>query len=170
MTRIIRPAAQKHRLVVEDNPAEQMSISELLGYDDVDRNCRHRTRRARRAAPAARPTAWSSTAPARHDRLEVLEAHGADEALSEVPVVVSPAANQRRGRCPPSPMARSIVGQGVDSPSVCSTRRRFLHRIVTVAGRKQRMLERSPGPMKTGRSYRPPGHDARNIFALSSVA
>ena len=27
---------RKRLLVVEDNPAEQLSISELLGYDDID--------------------------------------------------------------------------------------------------------------------------------------
>ena len=35
-SRNIRAPRRKRLLVVEDNPAEQLSIRELLGYDDID--------------------------------------------------------------------------------------------------------------------------------------
>ena len=52
---------RKRLLIVEDNPAEQFSIRELLGYEDIDVDCRcYRCRSARPGRPRSRSTAWCS--------------------------------------------------------------------------------------------------------------
>ena len=71
LTRIKEYAAprRKRLLVVEDNPAEQLSIRELLGYDDIDVTV------ASTGAEALKPLErrnlrlrGARSAPARHDR------------------------------------------------------------------------------------------------------
>ena len=52
---------RKRLLVVEDNPAEQLSIRELLGYDDIDVSSRrHGQRSARSDQRRVRSIAWCS--------------------------------------------------------------------------------------------------------------
>ena len=166
---------RKRLLVVEDNPAEQMSISELLGYDDVEIETADTGRGALDAL--RRQPADCVVLDLRLPDMsgfEVLEELGADETLSEVPVVVftgrelSPEEDARLHT-----MARSIVVKGVESPErLLDETALFLHRVVTeLPPEKQRMLERltTSDEDLVDRTVLLVDDDARNIFALSSV-
>jgi len=166
---------RKRLLVVEDNPAEQMSISELLGYDDVEIETAGTGREA--LAALRRQPADCVVLDLRLPDMsgfEVLEALGADESLSEVPVVVFTGRElsaEEDARL--HTMARSIVVKGVESPErLLDETALFLHRVVTeLPSEKQRMLERlnSSDEDLVGRTVLLVDDDARNIFALSSV-
>jgi CheY-like chemotaxis protein/signal transduction histidine kinase/HAMP domain-containing protein len=166
---------RKRLLVVEDNPAEQMSISELLGYDDVEIETADTGRGALDAL--RRQPADCVVLDLRLPDMsgfQVLEELGADEKLSEVPVVVftgrelSPEEDARLHT-----MARSIVVKGVESPErLLDETALFLHRVVTeLPPEKQRMLERltTSDEDLVNRTVLLVDDDARNIFALSSV-
>ncbi|MGB7658978.1 MAG: response regulator, partial [Pseudolabrys sp.] len=166
---------RKRLLVVEDNPAEQMSISELLGHDDVEIETAGTGRGA--LDTLRRQPADCVVLDLRLPDMtgfEVLEELAADERLSEVPVVVftgrelSPEEDARLHT-----MARSIVVKGVESPErLLDETALFLHRVVTdLPPEKQRMLERlnSSDEDLVDRTVLLVDDDARNIFALSSV-
>ena len=166
---------RKRLLVVEDNPAEQMSISELLGHDDVEIETAGTGRGA--LDTLRRQPADCVVLDLRLPDMtgfEVLEELAADERLSDVPVVVftgrelSPEEDARLHT-----MARSIVVKGVESPErLLDETALFLHRVVTdLPPEKQRMLERlnSSDEDLVDRTVLLVDDDARNIFALSSV-
>ncbi|WP_448203881.1 HAMP domain-containing protein [Azospirillum sp. sgz302134] len=166
---------RKRLLVVEDNPAEQLGITELLGHDDVEITVASTGAEAMEAL-RAQP----------HDcvvldlRLpdmtgfELLEQLRADETLADVPVVVftgrelSPEEDALLHS-----MARSIVVKGVESPErLLDETALFLHRVVgDLPVEKQRMLERlhSSDEDLVRQTVLLVDDDARNIFALSSV-
>ncbi len=166
---------RKRLLVVEDNPAEQMSISELLGYDDVEIETAGTGRDALDAL--RRQPADCVVLDLRLPDMtgfEVLEELSADDALSEVPVVVFTGRElsaEEDARL--HTMARSIVVKGVESPErLLDETALFLHRVVTeLPADKQRMLERltTSDEDLVGRTVLLVDDDARNIFALSSV-
>jgi CheY-like chemotaxis protein len=166
---------RKRLLVVEDNPAEQMSITELLGHDDIE-------------------IVTTSTGAAALDTLrenpcdcvvldlrlpdmtgfEVLERIREDASLSDVPVVVFTGRElSAEEDAQLHTMARSIVVKGVESPErLLDETALFLHRVTTeLPPEKQRMLERlnSSDEDLVGRTVLLVDDDARNIFALSSV-
>jgi CheY-like chemotaxis protein/signal transduction histidine kinase/HAMP domain-containing protein len=166
---------RKRLLVVEDNAAEQLSIRELLGHDDIEI-----------VAVATGAEALAALHEKNTDCMvldlrlpdmsgfEVLERIKGDPALSELPVVVftgrelSPEEDAQIHT-----MARSIVVKGVESPErLLDETSLFLHRIVTdLPPEKQRMLERlnSSDEDLVGKTALLVDDDARNIFALSSV-
>jgi CheY-like chemotaxis protein/signal transduction histidine kinase/HAMP domain-containing protein len=166
---------RKRLLVVEDDRAEQKSIAELLGHDDIE------------IVPAGTGSeALSVLRQAPCDcvvldlRLpdmtgfEVLEELRADANLSDVPVVVFTGRElSAEEDAQLHTMARSIVVKGVESPErLLDETALFLHRIVTdLPAEKQRMLERlnSSDEDLVGRTVLLVDDDARNIFALSSV-
>jgi CheY-like chemotaxis protein len=166
---------RKRLLVVEDNPAEQMSIHELLGYDDIeidtagtgnDALTRLRDRQYDCVVLDLRLPDMSG--------FEVLEEIRRDDALTDVPVIVFTGRElsaEEDARL--HTMARSIVVKGVESPErLLDETALFLHRIVTdLPAEKQRMLERlnSSDDDLVGRTVLLVDDDARNIFALSSV-
>ncbi|MGA7067276.1 MAG: response regulator, partial [Pseudolabrys sp.] len=166
---------RKRLLVVEDNPAEQLSISELLGYDDVEIETAGTGRDA--LAALRRHPADCVVLDLRLPDMsgfEVLEQLGADETLSEVPVVVFTGRElsaEEDARL--HTMARSIVVKGVESPErLLDETALFLHRVVTdLPVEKQRMLERltTSDEDLVSRRVLLVDDDARNIFALSSV-
>ena len=166
---------RKRLLVVEDNLAEQLSVTELLGSDDID----------------------IETVASGGEALETLKAHPADcvvldlrlpdmsgfdvlerlrddGALNDTPVVVftgrelSPEEDARL-----QTMARSVVIKGVESPErLLDETALFLHRVVAdLPPAKQKMLERlhSSDEDLDGQTVLLVDDDARNIFALSSV-
>ncbi|MCP8938464.1 HAMP domain-containing protein [Alsobacter sp. SYSU M60028] len=166
---------RKRLLVVEDNPAERLGVTELLGHDDID------IATAETGADAMsmlrdQPTDCVVLDLKLPDMsgFEVLERIRDDASLAEVPVVVftgrelSPDEDAQLHT-----MARSVVVKGVESPErLLDETALFLHRVVSdLPAEKQRMLERlhSSDDDLIGRTVLLVDDDARNIFALSSV-
>jgi HAMP domain-containing protein/CheY-like chemotaxis protein/signal transduction histidine kinase len=166
---------RKRLLVVEDNPAEQLSIRELLSYDDIEID-----------TAGTGESALSNLRQQQYDcvvldlRLpdmtgfEVLEEIKRDDGLSDIPVVVFTGRELSADEdAQLHTIARSIVVKGVESPErLLDETALFLHRVVTeLPPEKQRMLERlnSSDEDLIGRTVLLVDDDARNIFALSSV-
>jgi len=166
---------RKRLLVVEDNDAERMSITQLLGHDDID------IRTAGNGADALTILRGEGSDCVVLDlRLpdmsgfEVLEHIRDDAGLADIPVVVftgrelTPEEDARLHT-----MARSVVVKGVESPErLLDETALFLHRLVAdLPPEKRRMLERlhSSDEDLIGRTVLLVDDDARNIFALSSV-
>ncbi|GAC1554008.1 MAG: HAMP domain-containing protein [Beijerinckiaceae bacterium] len=166
---------RKRLLVVEDNPAEQLSITELLAHDDIDIETVGSGAEAleRLKAEPADCVVLDLRLPDMSG-FEVLERLHADGALSGTPVVVftgrelTPEEDARLHT-----MARSVVVKGVESPErLLDETALFLHRVVAnLPDRKQKMLERlhSSDEDLVGCTALLVDDDARNIFALSSV-
>src|SRR5690348_10340952 len=152
-----------------------MSITELLGYDDVEIETAGTGREA--LDSLRRQSADCVVLDLRLPDMsgfEVLEELRTDERLSEVPVVVFTGRElsaEEDARL--HTMARSIVVKGVESPErLLDETALFLHRVVTeLPPEKQRMLERltSLDEDLIGRTVLLVDDYARNIFALSSV-
>jgi CheY-like chemotaxis protein/signal transduction histidine kinase len=177
LTRIKDFAAKTHRrlLVVEDNPAEQLSVSALLGHDDIEIDTASRGDEAL-AALAARPYDCVVLDLSLPDMtgFEVLERIRDDDSLHNLPVVVFTGKaltleeDQRL-----QILARSVVVKGVESPErLLDETALFLHRVVaSLPPEKQRLLERlhRSDDDLIGRQALVVDDDVRNIFALSSV-
>jgi HAMP domain-containing protein/CheY-like chemotaxis protein/GAF domain-containing protein len=166
---------RKSLLVVEDDPAEQLSIQALLGHDDID------VLVASTGADALEMV---------HERpvdclvldlrlpdmtgFEVLERLRDTPSLIELPVVVftgkelSPEEDTRLRT-----LARSVIVKDVESPErLLDETALFLHRVITDLPReKQNMLDRlhRSDEALVGRKVLVVDDDVRNIFALSSV-
>jgi CheY-like chemotaxis protein len=166
---------RRRLLVVEDNKAEQMSIGELLGYDDIE---------IVNAASGIEALATLREKPCDcvvldlrlpdMSGFDVLEQMRGDDALSDVPVVVFTGRElSAEEDAQLHTMARSIVVKGVESPErLLDETALFLHRVITdLPSEKQRMLERltSSDEDLVGRTVLLVDDDARNIFALSSA-
>jgi CheY-like chemotaxis protein len=166
---------RKRLLVIEDNQAERLSITQLLGHDDIDI-----VPVETGALGLAELRAGNVDCVVLDLRLpdmsgfELLEQIRDDAALSDVPVVVftgrelSPDEDAQLHT-----MARSVVVKGVESPErLLDETALFLHRVVAdLPEAKQRMLERlhSSDEDLVDKSVLLVDDDARNIFALSSV-
>ena len=166
---------RKRLLIVEDNPAEQLSIRELLSHDDID----------------------VSTVTTGLEALSIIESQPFDcvvldlrlpdmtgfdvlerlrdmPNLTDLPVVVftgkelSPEEDARL-----HVLARSVVVKGVESPErLLDETALFLHRVVAdLPVIKQKMLERlhRSDDALVGKKVLVVDDDVRNIFALSSV-
>jgi HAMP domain-containing protein/CheY-like chemotaxis protein/signal transduction histidine kinase len=166
---------RKRLLIVEDNPAEQRSIAELLGHDDIDLVTVGTGKEALSAIRQEAPdcVVLDLRLPDMSG-FDLLEAIRDDTALSEIPVVVftgrelSPEEDAQLHT-----MARSVVVKGVESPErLLDETALFLHRVVSeLPDEKQRMIERlhSSDDDLVGKTVLLVDDDARNIFALSSV-
>ncbi|HKS67297.1 MAG TPA: HAMP domain-containing protein [Candidatus Acidoferrales bacterium] len=166
---------QKHLLIVEDNPAEQFSVRELLAHDDI--------------VISAVSTGEEALNTLRKDRFDcvvldlslpdmsgfdVLERLRETPALNDLPVVVftgrelSPEEDARIRS-----LARSVVVKGVESPErLLDETALFLHRVMAdLPPEKRKMLDRLHGSDEAlvGRKVLIVDDDVRNIFALSSV-
>jgi HAMP domain-containing protein/CheY-like chemotaxis protein/signal transduction histidine kinase len=166
---------RKRLLVIEDDPGEQLSITELLGYDDIDVQVA-----ATGADALERVTNESFDCVVLDLRLpdmsgfDVLERFRENPSLSNLPVVVftgkdlSPEEDARLRM-----LARSVVVKGVESPErLLDETALFLHRVVTdLPPEKQKMLERlhHSDEALVGKKVLVVDDDVRNIFALSSV-
>jgi HAMP domain-containing protein/CheY-like chemotaxis protein len=166
---------RKRLLVVEDNPAEQMSITELLGHDDIEIVT---TSTGAGALNTLRENPCDCVVLDLRlpdmTGFEVLEHIREDASLSDVPVVVFTGRElSAEEDAQLHTMARSIVVKGVESPErLLDETALFLHRVTTeLPAEKQRMLERlnSSDEDLIGRTVLLVDDDARNIFALSSV-
>ena len=166
---------RRRLLVVEDNAAEQMSIRELLGHDDIEIV---NAGTGREALEILRQGACDCVVLDLRlpdmSGFEVLECMRSEAALADVPVVVFTgrelSANEDAQL---HTMARSIVVKGVESPErLLDETALFLHRVFNdLPAEKQRMLERlnSSDEDLIGRTVLLVDDDSRNIFALSSV-
>ncbi|WP_342804232.1 HAMP domain-containing protein [Bradyrhizobium sp. CSA112] len=166
---------RKRLLIVEDNAAEQMSITELLGHDDIE---------ILTADTGAGALSTLRNQPCDcvvldlrlpdMSGFEVLDRLRNDESLSNVPVVVFTGRElSAEEDAELHTMARSIVVKGVESPErLLDETSLFLHRVITeLPVEKQRMLEKlnSSDEDLVGKTALLVDDDARNIFALSSV-
>ena len=166
---------RKRLLVVEDNAAEQLSIRELLGYDDIDIDV---VGTGEEALAALHEQSFDCVVLDLRlpdmSGFEVLERLRDDTSLSDVPVVVftgkelSPEEDARLHT-----LARSVVVKGVESPErLLDETALFLHRVVSdLPLEKQQMLDRlhRSDDALMGRKVLVVDDDVRNIFALSSV-
>jgi len=166
---------RKRLLVVEDNPAEQLSVRELLGSADIDID-----------VADSGSSALQMLVDDNYDcvvldlRLpdmsgfEVLERLRDDPRLKDLPVVVftgrelTPEEDAQLHT-----LARSVVVKDVESPErLLDETALFLHRVVAdLSPEKQQMLDRlhRSDDALAGRKVLVVDDDVRNIFALSSV-
>jgi CheY-like chemotaxis protein len=166
---------RKRLLVVEDNPAEQLGIRELLGHDDID------VKVASTGADALENMAREAFDCVVLDLklpdmsgFDLLERFRDTPALSELPVVVftgkdlSPEEDAHLHM-----LARSVVVKGVESPErLLDETALFLHRVVEdLPEEKQKLLDllHHSDEALIGKKVLVVDDDVRNIFALGSV-
>ena len=177
LTRIRRfsESRRKRLLIVEDNPAEQLSVRELLGSGDIDIDVADSGKSALHAL-----TDQNYDCVVLDLRLpdmtgfEVLERLRDNPKLKDLPVVVFTG----RDLTPEEDaqlhtLARSVVVKDVESPErLLDETALFLHRVVAdLPPEKQQMLDRlhRSDDALAGRKVLVVDDDVRNIFALSSV-
>jgi CheY-like chemotaxis protein len=170
-------AASRRRrlLLVEDNDAERMSVTELLAHDDIEI--------VSAATGAEALSILSQTACdcvvldlklPDMSGFEVLEKMSRSAELRDVPVVVFTGRElSAEEDAQLHTMARSVVVKGVESPErLLDETALFLHRVIAdLPQEKQGLLERlnTSDEDLIGRTVLLVDDDARNIFALSSV-
>jgi CheY-like chemotaxis protein/signal transduction histidine kinase len=166
---------RKRLLIVEDNRAEQMSIRELLGHDDIE-IVNAETGSEALGALKESPCDCVVLDLRLPDMsgFEVLERMRADGGLADIPVVVFTGRElSAEEDAQLHTMARSIVVKGVESPErLLNETSLFLHRVITdLPLEKQHMLQRlnSSDEDLVGRTVLLVDDDPRNIFALSSA-
>ena len=166
---------RKRLLIVEDNPAEQMSIRELLGYDDIDVTV---AATGAEALDMVQNEAFDCVVLDLRlpdmTGFDILERIRDIPDVSDLPVVVftgkelSPEEDARLHT-----LARSVVVKGVESPErLLDETALFLHRVVAdLPQEKQKMLDRlhRSDEALVGKKVLVVDDDMRNIFALSSV-
>jgi HAMP domain-containing protein/CheY-like chemotaxis protein/signal transduction histidine kinase len=166
---------RKRLLVVEDEPAQQLSIEALLAHDDIDVS-----------VVSTGSDALAAVSNAQFDcavldlhlpdmtGFELLEQLGQSKSGSELPVVVftgkdlSPEEDARLRM-----LARSVIVKDVESPErLLDETALFLHRVVSeLPQEKRNMLDRlhRSDEALVGKKVLIVDDDVRNIFALSSV-
>jgi len=166
---------RKRLLVVEDDAAERLSVTQLLGHDDID------IISVETGAEALVTLREQSVDCVVLDlRLpdmsgfELLEQIRDDGSLADLPVVVFTGRElSAEEDAQLHTMARSVVVKGVESPErLLDETALFLHRVVAnLPPEKQRMLDQlhSSDDDLVGKTVLLVDDDARNIFALSSV-
>jgi CheY-like chemotaxis protein len=166
---------RKRLLVVEDDPAEQLSIRALLEHDDVEIRTVSTGMEAMRALrEEPYDCAVLDLRLPDMSGFEVLERIRDEELPVDLPVVVftgkelSPEEDARLHM-----LARSVVVKGVESPErLLDETSLFLHRVVAdLPADKQEMLHRLHRSDEdlVGKTVLVVDDDIRNIFALSSV-
>jgi len=165
----------KRLLVVEDNPAEQLSIRELLGSSDIQVSIASTGEEALTAI-AEEPFDCMVLDLRLPDMsgFDVLERLRDTPSLGDLPVVVFTGKDlslEEDARL--HTLARSVVVKGVESPErLLDETALFLHRVVAdLPSEKQQMLDRlhRSDDALVGKKVLVVDDDVRNIFALSSV-
>ncbi|NKL03901.1 HAMP domain-containing protein [Rhizobium leguminosarum] len=166
---------RKHLLLVEDNEAERLSVTALLGHDDIDITSVGSGSEALAALRqnAADCVVLDLSLPDMSG-FEVLEQMRDDAEIGEVPVVVFTGRElSAEEDAALHSMARSVVVKGVESPErLLDETALFLHRVVAdLPAAKQATLQElhSSDEDLVGETVLLVDDDARNIFALSSV-
>jgi len=168
-------SGRKRLLVVEDNPAEQLSIKELLGYEDIVVRV---VSSGEEALATLQEEAFDCVvldlSLPDMSGFEILERFRDTPSLRDLPVVVftgkelTPEEDARLHT-----LARSVVVKGVESPErLLDETALFLHRVVAdLPAEKRNMLDRlhHSDDALQGREVLVVDDDVRNIFALSSV-
>ncbi|MDE2184372.1 MAG: HAMP domain-containing protein [Alphaproteobacteria bacterium] len=166
---------RKRLLVIEDNPAEQLSIAALLGDNDIEI-----------VSASLGEEALDLLSQDVFDCIvldlrlpdmsgfDILERLRMTPALSEIPVIVFTGRElSAEEDAQIHTIARSIVVKGVESPErLLDETSLFLHRVITdLPEEKQRMLERLnlSDDGLIGKVVVLVDDDARNIFAMSSI-
>jgi CheY-like chemotaxis protein len=160
---------------VEDNAAEQLSITALLGSDDIDITVAGTGEKALAALDGqAFDCVVLDLRLPDMSGFEVLARLGDSATLHDLPVVVftgkelSPEEDARLHT-----LARSVVVKGVESPErLLDETALFLHRVIAdLPQEKQQMLDRlhRSDEALIGKKVLVVDDDVRNIFALSSV-
>jgi CheY-like chemotaxis protein len=166
---------RKRLLIVEDEPAQQVSIEALLGHDDIDVS-----------VVSTGQDALNAVSHEQFDCIvldlrlpdmsgfELLEQLSKVQPANDLPVVVftgkdlSPEEDARLHM-----LARSVIVKDVESPErLLDETALFLHRVVSDLPReKQNMLDRlhRSDEALIGKKVLVVDDDVRNIFALSSV-
>jgi CheY-like chemotaxis protein len=166
---------RKRLLVVEDNPAEQLSIRELLGDKDIDVTI---ASTGQEALETVKENPFDCLVLDLRlpdmTGFEVLENLRDTPELSDLPVVVFTGKElSTEEDTQLHSLARSVVVKGVESPErLLDETALFLHRVVTdLPAEKQRMLDRlhRSDEALVGKKVLVVDDDVRNIFALSSV-
>jgi HAMP domain-containing protein/CheY-like chemotaxis protein/signal transduction histidine kinase len=166
---------RRRLLVIEDDPAEQLSISALLGHDDIDIVS---IETGKAALELLHKEAFDCVVLDLHlpdmSGFEVLEQLRDDESLSDLPVVVftgKELSSEEDAQL--HTLARSVVVKGVESPErLLDETALFLHRVIDeLPHDKQQMLDRlhRSDDDLVGQKVLVVDDDVRNIFALSSV-
>jgi CheY-like chemotaxis protein/signal transduction histidine kinase len=166
---------RKRLLVIEDDASERLSITELLGHDDID-IISVETGEAALAALRVQQVDCAVLDLRLPDMsgFDLLERIRDDASLSDLPVVVFTGRElSAEEDAQLHTMARSVVVKGVESPErLLDETALFLHRVVAdLPADKQRMLEllHSSDDDLVDKTVLVVDDDARNIFALSSV-
>jgi len=166
---------RKRLLVVEDNPAEQLSTRELLWHEDIDLEVIDSGTAALEALERS-----SYDCIVLDLRLpdmsgfDVLEQIKSDPRLRDLPVVVFTGRElSAEEDAQLHTLARSVVVKDVESPErLLDETALFLHRVVSeLPSGKQQMIDRlhQSDEALAGRKVLVVDDDVRNIFALSSV-
>jgi len=166
---------RKRLLVVEDNPAEQLSIRELLGHRDIDIDTADTGQGGLDAlATGQYDCAVLDLRLPDMTGFEVLEKMRDTPKLRDLPVVVFTGRDlSAEEDSQLHTLARSVVVKDVESPErLLDETGLFLHRVVADLPKpKQDMLDRlhRSDDALAGRKVLVVDDDVRNIFALSSV-
>ncbi len=166
---------RKRLLIVEDNPAEQLSIRELLSHDDIDISV---AATGNDALAAVTESAFDCVVLDLRlpdmSGFEVLECLRDTPSLNDLPVVVftgKELSAEEDARL--HALARSVVVKGVESPErLLDETALFLHRVIAdLPPAKQKLLDRlhRSDDALVGKKVLVVDDDVRNIFALSSV-
>jgi HAMP domain-containing protein/CheY-like chemotaxis protein/signal transduction histidine kinase len=166
---------RKRLLVVEDNPAEQLSTRELLWHEDIDIEVIDSGASALEAL--ARDTYDCIVLDLRLPDMsgfDVLEQIKNNARLRDLPVVVFTGRElSAEEDAQLHTLARSVVVKDVESPErLLDETALFLHRVVSeLPDSKQQMIDRlhQSDEALAGRKVLVVDDDVRNIFALSSV-
>jgi CheY-like chemotaxis protein len=166
---------RKRLLVVEDNPAEQLSTKELLGYDDIDIDVVESGGAALQAlSKRSYDCAVLDLRLPDMSGFEVLTQLRDIASLKDLPVVVFTGRELTQEEdAQLHTLARSVVIKDVESPErLLDETALFLHRVISdLPKEKQNMLDRlhRSDDALTGRKVLVVDDDVRNIFAVSSV-
>jgi CheY-like chemotaxis protein len=166
---------RKRLLVVEDNAAERLSITELLGHDDIDIiTAESGTEALSILKEQGCDCVVLDLRLPDMTGFEILERMKADANLADVPVVVFTGRElSAEEDAKLHTIARSVVVKDVESPErLLDETSLFLHRLVSdLPLDKQRLLERLHNSDEDllSRTVLLVDDDPRNIFALSSV-
>jgi HAMP domain-containing protein/CheY-like chemotaxis protein/signal transduction histidine kinase len=166
---------RKRLLVVEDNPAEQLSIKELLGHRDIDIDVVDTGQGALDSLKTGKyDCAVLDLRLPDMTGFEVLEKMRDTPEVKDLPVVVFTGRDLTAEEDSQlHTLARSVVVKDVESPErLLDETALFLHRVVADLPKpKQDMLDRlhKSDDALAGRKVLVVDDDVRNIFALSSV-